>query len=405
MNGTGRKTLSDYREQVWGCVRCNYCQSIPAWNLKSSRFYHICPAFFDKGFAAYSGMGKVHIARAILEGDFDYDESPQLMDIIYRCTACGGCQMNCLPVIAREPLKVIEALRAKVLEDGQEPFPEHQTILRSMKDYGNPYLQPRGRKERWTKGLEVSTLNPDKKGDREILYYVGCTSAYDPKVQQMTKDTAEIFNRAGIDYGILGNREICCGSTAMRIGAASLFEEVARKNIALFNSLGVEKIVTSCAGCYRVLKWEYSEVGKIKPQVLHFVEYLDCLIKDKLVELRTPINQRVTWHDPCHLGRLGGIYEEPRRILNSLPGIELFEMERIKDYAWCCGAGGGARAAFPDFARRTAEERLEEARATGADMVVTQCPFCLSNLSAASEATGGEMAIVDIAALVRSTIV
>ena len=398
------KTLADYKDQVWGCARCNWCQNHWGWNVKSAEYSEICPAFGEYRFFAYSGMGKMHIARALLEGDFDYKDAPELVEIAYLCTTCGACEMNCQRLQDKEPLKVTECLRAKLIEDGIGPMPEHQGLIKSVKQYDNPWMQPRTKKAGWAKKLKLKDASKD---DVDTLYFAGCTAALDPSLSEVPKNTSQIMVKAGIGLGIFGNNEICCGSPVARIGERETFMSLARRNVELLNKRGIKEIVTSCAGCYRVLKFDYPEVPDIPEtqyKVYHTVEYIDHLITQGTLTFTKKIPLTLTWHDPCHIGRHCGIYEEPRNVLRSIPGVTLIEMERIKDQSWCCGGGGGARTAFIDFAVQTAKKRIEEAMKTGAEGIVTCCPFCEQNLSDALTQLNNPLKLYDLTELVVQSI-
>jgi Fe-S oxidoreductase len=374
------RTLEDYREMAWGDARCNWCMNQWGWNVKSSRFNEICPEFRYTRFFAYSGMGKFHIIRALLEGDFDFTDSEKLLEICYFCTSCGACEMNCLRLNEKEPLKAAEALKTRLIELGIGPLPAHRELLNSIKNYDNPWLQPRARRKDWAKGLGVDEF---VKGKSEYLFFAGCTPSFDPLVQHEIVNTVKILQRAGVKVGILGEKEICCGSPAIRLGDRQTFFSLVKRNIELFKELGVKKILTHCAGCHHVLKYDFPEVPdmpEIGFQVVHVTELLSKLVRSGKLRFGTPVPMSVTWHDPCHIGRHCGLYEEPRDILKAIPGLRLVEMERIKDQGWCCGAGGGVRTAFPELALKISSERIEEAKSTGAEAIATCCPYCEQNL-------------------------
>lgn len=375
------RTLEDYREMAWGDARCNWCMNQWGWNVKSSKYNEICPEFRYKRFFAYSAMGKFHIIRALLEGDFDYSDSEKLLDISYNCTSCGACEMNCLRLNEKEPLKAAEALRARLVELGIGPLPPHKELLNSIKNYDNPWLKPRSKRKDWAKGLEVKDA---AKEPCEYLFFAGCTPSFDPLVQHEIVNVIKVLNKSDVSVGIFGEKEICCGSPAIRIGDRQTFFSLVKRNIELFNEYGVKKIITHCAGCHHALKYDFPEVPDmpdINFEVVHITDVLSNLIEEGRVVFKKEVPMSVTWHDPCHIGRHGGVYEQPRKILNAIPGIKLIEMERIKDQAWCCGAGGGVRTAYPELAFRTASERIEEAKETGAEAIATCCPYCEQNLS------------------------
>jgi heterodisulfide reductase subunit D len=350
-------------------------------------------------------MGKMHIARAIIEGDFDYDDAPELAEFIYTCTTCGACEMNCQRLQDKEPLKVNETLRAMLVKNGIGPLPEHKNLISSVKSYDNPWMQPRTQRDRWARKINIKNIKKDK---CETLFFVGCTTALDPAMATVAQDTATILLKAGVDLGMLGKDELCCGSPIARIGDRDTFISLARRNIELLNGLGVKEIVTSCPGCFRAIRHDYAEIPdtpEINFKVYHAVEYIDLLIKEGKLKLITEIPLKITWHDPCHLGRHCGIYDAPRNILNAIPGIELMEKERIKDQSWCCGGGGGSRTAFLDFAQSTAAKLIDEVKnTTDAEAIVTCCPFCEQNIGDVLNRTEDDLKLIDLITLVKKTI-
>jgi heterodisulfide reductase subunit D len=229
--------------------------------------------------------------------------------------------------------------------------------------------------------------------------FVGCTGSYDPLFRSVTTGTATILKKIGVDFGILGKKEKCCSGTVFRIGERERFEKLKKKTADSINELECKTVVTACAGCSSTFHTEYS--GDLEPEVLHSVEFLDKLLQEGKLKFTKEVKKRVTYHDPCHVGRYAGIFEAPRNILKAIPGLELIEMERIKEHSRCCGAGGGVRAMNPEFATWCAKERLEEARdATGTDTLVSCCPFCESNLREASKGYGFGIEVVDVMDLV-----
>jgi Fe-S oxidoreductase len=328
----------------------------------------------------------------------DWKDSEGLKDFIYRCTLGAGCDMQCLRNNELRPTKVIEALRAEAMEK-IGVLPEHREYLESTKKYANPFAATREARLEWTKdlGFELKDLSK-KKG--EVLLYVGCMYSLEPRVRDTIKSTARVLNAAGVDFGFLGAEEECCGLTQLQIGERLMFEELARKNIKMFNGLGIKTLATPCPHCYESFKNYYPEMGEMNFEVLHITEYLNRLISEGKIRLEGLPGEVVTYHDPCHLGRKVGVYDAPREVIKSVKGIELREMERIKDQSWCCGAGGGVLAAYPDFARKAAEERVEEAEATGASAIVTACPWCEYNLETGIEARKSKMRLYDVAEIV-----
>ena len=267
-----------------------------------------------------------------------------------------------------------------------------------------------------------------------MLFYAGCRNSYDPELLKNARAAVQILLEAGVDLGILGDHERCCGGRIYNMGYREEFTRLAQANIAAWKKAGVKTIVTSCSDGYHAFKRLYPELGS-QVEVLHTVEYIDRLVKGGKLRLHHKIPLTVTYHDPCHLGRQGepyvpwegiekkiqgqiivyepkkpryngawGIYDPPRDVLKSIPGVELVEMERIREYSWCCGAGGGVREAYPDYSSWTASERIVEAKATGAEALVTACPWCERNFRDALVAQGNDMKVLDIIELVQQAI-
>jgi Fe-S oxidoreductase len=227
-----------------------------------------------------------------------------------------------------------------------------------------------------------------------IIYFPGCMATY--RAQDIARATIELLRRAGVDFELLGKEEWCCGSVLLRTGDRTTAEEVARHNIKVLGDAGATAVVTSCAGCFRTLDKDYKEMfGKQDFEVVHFVDFLLSLIREGKLEF-PEVNMKVTYHDPCHLGRHSGVYEAPREILKSVPGLELFEMAHNRQNAKCCGAGGGVRAARRELSDKMGDARLREAVDTGADVLTSACPFCTFALREAAERSGSKIKVLDL---------
>jgi heterodisulfide reductase subunit D len=227
-----------------------------------------------------------------------------------------------------------------------------------------------------------------------ILYFPGCMATY--RAKDIAESTIELLKRADVEFMLLGEDEWCCGSVAFRTGDVDVGKEMAEHNVDVFKESGADVVVTSCSGCYRTLKQDYEEMaGSQDFEVKHFLELLKELIDEG--KLKFPkTNMKVTYHDPCHLGRHSGIYEVPRDILKSVPGLELVEMARNRQNARCCGAGGGVRAGFHELSDKMADSRLSEAEETGADVLTSACPFCTFALREAAERKGSKIRVLDM---------
>jgi len=376
-------------------------------------------------FHAYSAGGRMIAALALLDGRIDYTD--KLVEIVYQCQMDGACDVSCKVNRDMDPLEVMLELRAKCVEEGQV-LPAHMVMIESLRSNDNVLGEPKAERGKWAEGLDVKDITKEK---TEVLYFAGCRYSFDRDLQKTARDAISLLKTAGVDVGISGKEEACCGGRAFEIGYRGELIKYAEHNIETWNAAGVRTVVTPCSDCYGAFKFHYPRIGKeMNFEVLHITEYLDRLIKEGRLKPIKKVPLKVTYHDPCHLGRLSepyipwegvekkvlgqvivkdppreyrrgtsGIYEPPRDILRSIPGIELLEMERIKEYAWCCGAGGGVKEAYPEFALCTADERIEEAKATGAEALVTACPWCERNFRDALERSGAKIKLYDIVEL------
>ena len=360
-------------------------------------------------------------ALALLDGRIDYTD--KLVEIIYQCQMDGACDVSCKVNRDMDPLEVMLELRAKCVEEGQV-LPAHMVMIESLKSDDNPLGEPKAERGKWAEGLDVKDIAKEK---ADVLYFAGCRYSFDQDLRKITRDALSLLKTAGVDVGISGKEEACCGGRAFEIGYRGELTKYAEHNMETWNAAGVRTVVTPCSDCYGAFKFQYPRLGKeMNFEVLHITEYLDRLIKEGSLKPTNKVPMQVTYHDPCHLGRLSepyipwegverkvlgqvivkdppkdyrrgtsGIYEPPRDVLRSIPGLELVEMERTKEYAWCCGAGGGVKEAYPEFALSTADERIEEAMATGAEALVTSCSWCERNFRDALERSGAKIKLYD----------
>ncbi len=368
--------LEDCESTLELCFRCSRCKWICDWDIKSAEFAYICPSLKKFLFDAYSAQGRIDIARAILRGELDY--SDKLLEIIYACTLCGGCEVTCRRNQANmEPLKVLYELRFRCVEDGKGPMEQHKIFAENVEKYHNPYGEPHEARFEWMPEGET-----DNEG-AEIGFFVGCTVPY--RLPNVARAAAGILKKLNIKFRVFQGEEFCCGGVLYRVGLTSKTHELMDHNLNMIEGSGIKKLLFVCPGCYETFKSIYPKLGgNLKFEVQHMVEFLSEHLDNNKIEFNES-PQRVTYHDPCHLGRLEGIYEQPRKILNAIPGLILVEMERTMDNAWCCGAGGGVKAAFKDFAFWAASERLDEAKTTDSRLLLTACPFCELNLKEPAE--------------------
>jgi Fe-S oxidoreductase len=328
-----------------------------------------------------------------------------------------------------EVLAPIQEFRNKCVEDGKTNPALDQTIAVLRKQ--ESMVPVTGKRGDWAAGLNLKDATKEKV---DVFYHVGCLTSYDKNMQKLARSTAKILQKGGVNFGIAGDAETCCGGRAYQMGYKEDFLNQAKKNMALIKKAGIKTVVTSCADGYQAFKVLYDKFGmKGDLEVLHISECIDKLIADGRLKLEKKVDLSVTYHDPCRLGRLGepwinwegkkipgdrfvfdppkvyrkgtnGVYEPPRRVLKNIPGLKLSEMTRIKEYSWCCGAGGGVGESNPEFAKWTALERIEEARSTGAEAIVTACPWCVRTFDEAAKASGSSMKVYDIVELVERAI-
>jgi Fe-S oxidoreductase len=258
-------------------------------------------------------------------------------------------------------------------EAGISPSPIH-TASASLAAEGNPLREERAKRVDWAEGLSVK---PFTEGT-EILYFPGCYPSYDPRVRKVAVATANILKAAGVDFGILGAQEVCCGESIRKAGDEELFKRLARENIKTFIDNGVKKILVSSPHCYHTFKNEYTEF-KVDFEVVHISQYLLELINEGRLKLDKEYKKQITYHDPCYLGRHNGIYDQPREVLKKVPGLELIEMADSWQDSLCCGGGGGRIWMDTAKGERFADLRLEQAQEVGAEVLVTSCPYCIIN--------------------------
>ncbi|OGP57006.1 MAG: hypothetical protein A2V67_00415 [Deltaproteobacteria bacterium RBG_13_61_14] len=413
--------LATLKSDMEGCSRCSHCKWVPMAQIKSWRFAKICPSVDRYNFHAYSGGGKLIASNSILEGRSEVTDP--VMEIVYRCQLCGACQVSCQAYRDDIDLAdVLLALRAKCVTEGYV-LPEHLLMIESMKKEDNTLGLLKADRGVWAKDLDLIDINTQKV---EVLFHAGCRYSYDEDLRSSVRNWVRLFRNAGVDLGAAGPEESCCGGRAFEMGYQGEMKNFAEDMIGRIKASGAKLLVTPCSDCYYTFKYLYPKNGMDAGlRVLHAVEYADLLIKQGRLKLGKCASLRVTYHDPCHLGRRGeiykmgwngvnklhrpvrfkqmgnlGIFDPPRNVIRSIPGLDLVEMERIREYSWCCGAGGGVLEAFPDFADWTARDRIEEARAAGAEAIVTACPWCERVFKDAIAAGGDPMKVYDVIDLI-----
>jgi Fe-S oxidoreductase len=390
------------------CVRCAGC----TFGYKNAEFELVCPIYKKFNFFTYSLGGIAQLARALYEGRINLTES--VIDVLFKCTSCGACAEVCAEVNFRDMMELQHELRARCVEMGQVPF-AHMVTIEGLKKDDNMMQKPKAERGKWTEGLDVKDITKEK---AEVYYHAGCRYCFDEELWPAARSAVNLLKKAGVDIGIAGKDETCCGGHAYEMGYQGELIKYAENNMEMLRIAGIKTLVTSCSDGYYAFKVLYDMLGKKGDlEVFHITEYLARLIKEGRLKLTKSVAMTVTYHDPCHLGRkaepwirqegklkAGEIYQPPRALLNSIPGLKFIEMRRTRENAWCCGVGGGVIDAYPDFALWAASERLDEAKSTGAEAMVTACPWCKRNFSDALKENNGRLKIHDIVELVEQAL-
>ena len=389
------KHLAKLGDKVLQCIACGDCREQTDYTAENPK-WGVCVARDNTpGFEPYFARGKMQIIRSLWQGKLEL--SKELAEVIYQCPTCNACAEAC--AYDMDNAAFYEALRAELV-DANCGLEAHNPMNKAMVELLNPYERDNKLKKDWIEKLDFKVKDANTE-TAEVLYFVGCTAALTPEIQSVAINTAKILNKLGVDFSVLGEREVCCGSVGKRTGDLSAFNSVATKNYDLFKKSGVKTIITSCAGCYRTLKADYADyTEELGIEVLHSVELILKIVNEKNIQLNH-LGVTATYHDPCHTGRNSGIsagvtplYEEPRILLKKI--ANLVEMKTIKESTKCCGAGGGIKKGFPELALKIAKARVQEAEETGAEYLVSICPFCNRNLSDAITDLNSEIKMIDL---------
>jgi Fe-S oxidoreductase len=359
------------------CYQCGLCDTVCPWNR----------------------VRNFSMRRIVREATFGLTEIES--EDIWRCTTCGKCPQVC----PRNVRQIESGVSLRRIATEYDIFPHAVQPIRrvsaSLRAEGNPLNEDRSKRAKWANGLSVK---PYTEG-MEVLYFPCCYLSYDPRAQKIARATIEILNKAGVDFGILGSEESCCGESIRKTGDEALFKSLARQNIRAFVDRGVKKILVSSPHCYHTFRNEYPEF-MVHFEVVHISQFVFGLIAEGRLELNKEYRKTVTYHDPCYLGRHNGVYHEPREALKKIPGLKLNEMPESRKNSFCCGGGGGRIWMETPKGERFSDLRLGQAVGVGAQVLATSCPYCITNFedSRLNREDGDAIEIRDITEIIREAI-
>ncbi|MEM0449378.1 MAG: (Fe-S)-binding protein [Methanomassiliicoccales archaeon] len=359
MNGVDdTENLRRLQKAMMTCTYCGFCKSV-------------CPTYEGIGWDTSVARGRIILSYGLLMREIDSDAS--VMKSLYQCTTCKECERRCPSGI--EVVDIVESARRALIASGKV-LPPHQRVIQNVRNFGNPYSESR----------RVQEIIGEGDRGAELGYFAGCTAAY--RNTNIALATTSILRKMKERFVVTDAG--CCGSVLQRIGlSGDEIKAVMERNVEGITARGVNEVVFSCAGCYRMFKEEYPRHVKVDFKVKHVTEFL----AERDVKIR-PFQGKLTYHDPCHLGRHMGVYDAPRRILARIPKAEVIEMQRHRETARCCGGGGGVRSAFPELSEQIAAQRMKEA--SFADVLTTTCPFCVNNLSRGRDLCASRTQVLDL---------
>jgi len=361
-------------EALKSCYQCGLCTAACPWNLVRS--------FLTRRLIHQAQVGLVELES----------------EDVWLCATCGACVERCPRGV--EIIDIMRALRRIGSQWAANPK-SLRTVMASLGTVGNPMGEAREKRADWARELGVKTFAPGV----DFLYFSCCTPAYDPQAKRIARATVNVLNKAGVDFAILGAEENCCGESARKAGEEELFQRLAQANIEAFKRHGVTKVIVSSPHCYHTFKNEYPAIGG-NFEVFHVTQFLAELIENKRLKLKKSFPKKVAYHDPCYLGRHNKIYDQPRKVLESIPGLQLVELPDCREESLCCGGGGGRIWMETKKGERLSDLRIEQALEVGAEVLAVSCPYCLLNFhdSLLTMDKEGVLQVRDISELVNEVI-
>ncbi|MBY8991256.1 MAG: (Fe-S)-binding protein [Candidatus Lokiarchaeota archaeon] len=393
------------------CTHCGYCR-------------HVCKVYNTSWSESDYAGGRNRIIKALDRGDIKFKKD-DIIPPVFRCMLCGNCKVVC--PVGVDTLSVFQNFRKEVVKRGA--MPEKLKMMKSsIMENNNPFLEKHVDRFNWCDSCEEGAKAYERAKQRitakeeetpySVGYFMGCTSSYRNK--ELVSATSQVLDKLGVEF-VLFPEEKCCGSVLFRTGLEEDANKLVKSNTEMIRKSGVKEVVFSCSGCFSTFNLEYSRIAdyNLGFDLYHLTQYALKIVKEKNLKIRYTKRSKedpllITYHDPCHLGRYCGVYEEPRELIRMIEGVKLFEMKHNKDMAWCCGAGGGVKALYGDIAAevgrdritetracmvRIREDRLKEALETPAEVLVSSCVFCKNNLFQVANEDNSPIKVMDISQL------
>ncbi|MFH1033402.1 MAG: (Fe-S)-binding protein [Pseudomonadota bacterium] len=422
---SGSLELKDYMYEMRRCMRCASCKWLDHIYMPDNRFVYRCPSYAKYYFSKVA-YGRLKLGLALTENRLE--DTPGMKDTVFQCMMCGACDSGCKRNLDLEINNSLEALRGSMVEKGRFPQ-EHQRVIDNIANKQNKFGAPADRRQAW------KPVNASAKSS--TVYFVGCAASYidNPIAQAADK----ILGKLG-GYQLMPGEQ-CCGHPLFAMGHYEAFRQQMERNLEAMKATGATRLVTACAECYKTWKVDYPRMLQKNTvdmpfEVVHITELVSQALKDGSLSLSGRADLKVAWHDPCNLGRMSepythwegdrgqwgclepaqnfgakhfnrgteGTYEQPRQILEAIPGVELLELKRHHEFSWCCGGHGGVPEAYPELAAYAVDERLEEVKDCGAEAVVSACPYCKQQFAGGQKGRDHQVRVMDITELVASVL-
>ena len=387
--------------EIDACTRCGNCLDLCS-AYQGSKDVSISPK--KKMEKLKSAVSKEYgLLSKIFKRKLTEDEMEAISHAAFACTMCSRCEVDCHINIKLQDIWL--KLREIMVDEGKYP-PIMNMMRERLKKARNVSFDTNEGRTDWIKAVPEIPENKYIKQKAEVIYFVGCVSSFSPRTFKIPRSIVQILQSAKVDFGLLGDDEWCCGFPLMSSGFAKDFEEFAVHNIERVNKTGARILVTSCPSCYHMWSHTYPDAVKdvkMNFKVLHMVQYLCMLAKERKIKLN-PLDSKVTYHDPCDLGRNSGIYDEPRDLIKMIPGVEFAELENNREYTTCCGGGGNVESIDTELSSNIAQIKAKEIMATGADSVITACQQCVRTIATALKKEKSRIKAVDISQLILDSI-